>query len=121
VPISVTVALASEGARLVPELFVGGWLARETGCEVSVQSDEVDAAFQCDELPDGPVLRHEVDFGFTGGAALRVRLGRRLRGLLDARYSAGVRNIDRSPEIDNFDIRHRGVSLTVGFGVDLGR
>lgn len=121
VPLLLTLAVPVPSGRLVPELFAGPWVGRESGCEVSFEREETEGSFPCDDIPEEPILRQKTDWGFAVGGALALVGAGPVRGLLDVRYTAGLRNIDASPSVDNLDIRHRGVSVMLGLGVEVGR
>lgn len=121
VPILVGVRPPSLDGPVVPEVYAGGWMAWERSCTAGLEAGTVALDFDCDEIPDEPVLRQTTDWGLAVGAALGVRLGSRLRSTVDLRYTRALRNIDASEALDNNDVRHRGLALTVGLGVRLGR
>jgi len=103
-----------------PELYAGPYLARETGCEVSGTVDGQALAFDCDEIPGEDVLRRETEWGGVVGVALRLGNPAGPRLVFDVRYTRGLRNVDAGPEVDNFDIRHRGLAAVVGLSVPVG-
>jgi hypothetical protein len=121
VPMLLTLAVPVGSGRLVPELFAGPWVGHETGCDVAFELEATVGSFACDEIPDEPILRQKTDWGYAIGGALALRGAGPIQGLLDVRYTAGIRNIDASPSVDNLDIRHRGVSVMLGLGVEVGR
>jgi hypothetical protein len=105
---------------LVAEPYVGPWLAWETGCDLTLETPVLEISYDCDDIPGEPVLRQTTDWGMAAGVAITIPSRGRLGGFFDLRYSAGLRNIDRSPRIENMRFRHRGYSATGGILVTLG-
>ena len=60
------------------------------------------------------------DVNFQLGAGLAIPLGEKSRFVFDARYGLGLLDI-QDDNNDNFDIRNRGLSLTVGVQFPLSR
>ena len=120
VPLLVGVALGDGDSRWDPQLFGGPWVAWEATCEASLREGSFAVDFDCDEVPDDPVLRQTTDWGLTAGGLVDVAISSSLRGRVDLRYVMGLRNVDGSPDIDNFDVNHRGFSATLGFGWAFG-
>lgn len=118
-PVLVALMLRS-GAAVTPELYAGPYLARETSCRVEAVLAGTPVAFDCDEVPDDPVLRETTEWGAVVGVAIHLGQAGGMRGVLDGRYSRGLRNVDSSPDIDNLNLRHRGLALTLGLTLALG-
>lgn len=120
VPVLIGVSAGPSEGRVVPELFAGPWIAWEARCRVAGSSGGLSVAFDCDEVPDDPVLRRTVDWGVTVGGGLSVRDVGPFRASIDLRYSAGLRNVDAESEVDNIDAHNRGVFATLGLFLPLG-
>ena len=56
----------------------------------------------------------------TAGFAVSFDAPGPLRAFLDARYTAGLRNIDAGPDIDNLNVRHSGYGLSAGLVLPVG-
>lgn len=120
IPVLTGVALTDGDGPWVPELYAGPWVAFETSCQAGLRSPALEVDFDCDEVPDDPVLRETWDWGLALGGLLELALTPALRGRADVRYTLGLHNVDGAPDLDNIDVRHRGVSVTLGFGWALG-
>ena len=77
-------------------------------------------SFDCNDVPGDPVLRKTTDWGVAAGFSLSFDGVGPFRALLDARYTAGLRNIDAAPAVDNVNARHRGYSISAGVTLPLG-
>jgi len=120
IPVLLGLQLPTDSDAWSPELYLGGYMAFERSCEVALESPELDADFACDDVPEDPVLRETTDWGAVAGVTVSFDLTGPVRGLIDARYTRGFRNIDGSPEAENLDISHRGLQLSAGLGIRLG-
>ena len=120
VPVFLGWAFGRGDGPISPQLYAGPWLAWEASCRAKLDSSAARLDFDCDEVPDDPVLRETVDWGWALGGLLDVELNESLRSQLDVRYSAGIRNVDAGPQIENVNARHRGVSVMVGLSVPVG-
>lgn len=119
-PLLVGLTLA-RGDWLRPELYAGPWVAWEVDCDAELRTPSASMSFECDEVPDEPVLRKTTDFGWVAGISLFVANLGPLQGLLDLRYSASLRNLDAAPEIDNVRAKHRAYSASMGLLIPIGR
>jgi hypothetical protein len=117
-PVLVGVEVARD-RRVGPGLYLGPWIARETGCRASARTPSGRVAFDCDEVPGDPVLRKKTDFGWAVAATLTVRDLGPAEAVVDLRYSAALRNIDAAEELENIDVRHRGYALSLALLVPL--
>lgn len=104
----------------LPEVYAGPWLALEASCQIGARSPLQDVSFDCDEVPDDPVLRETWDYGVAVGGLVDAALTPVLRARADVRYTHGLRNVDGAADIDNIDVRHRGIAVALGFGWALG-
>jgi hypothetical protein len=120
VPLLVGLTLAG-GDKLRPELYAGPWAAWEVDCDAELRTVSASLSFECDEIPDDPVLRKTTDFGWVAGISLMVADLGPLQGLIDLRYSASLRNVDAAPEIDNVRAKHRAYSAAAGLLIPIGR
>lgn len=120
VPVLVGLALRDPSERVVPQVFAGPWIAFETRCRAEADTGSISASFDCDEVPGDPVLRRTTDWGVTGGVGVAIGDVGPFRVSLDARYSAGLRNIDAEDAVDNIDAHHRGFVATLGLGIPVG-
>lgn len=121
IPLFVALALRPTTERVVPEVFAGPWVAWEVRCKAAATEGTTSVSFDCDEVPGDPVLRRTLDWGLIVGAGLGVADVGPFRLSVDARYSAGLRNIDAEDEVDNINAHHRGLAATLGLALPLGR
>ena len=120
IPLLVGLMLGSSSSAVRSEVYAGPWLSWETSCTASVELTGQDLSFPCNDVPDDPVLRRTTDWGVTAGFAVSFDAPGPLRAFLDARYTAGLHNIDAAPDIDNLNVRHRGYGLSAGLILPVG-
>ena len=116
IPALVGWTLTPPGARWHPQLYAGPWVAFEFQCTAVARSAAADASFDCDNVPDDPVLRETWDWGASVGGLIEGLTFGSWIARLDIRYSRGLRNVDAAPEIDNIGAHHTGFAVTVGLG-----
>ena len=119
VPVLVAWRLAS-GSGFSPEIYAGPWISRERSCTASLANGDVFLSFDCNDVPDDPVLRKTTDWGVAAGVAVSFDAVGPFRALIDARYTAGLRNVDGAPAVDNIDAKHRGYALSAGISLPVG-
>ena len=105
---------------VVPELYAGPWLSFESSCDASLEMATDELSFDCNEVPGDPILRETTDWGWTVGAGLTFPAIGRVKGMLDVRYTAGLRNIDGEAKVDNIDARNRSYGITFGLVLPVG-
>ena len=120
VPVLVGYVMPTGTGSVRPEIYAGGWMAWERSCRAGVAAPGVDMEFECDEITDEPILRRTTDWGLAGGAAVSFDIGGPVSGMIDARYSRGLRNVDGEADIANLNVHHRGVSLSGALSIRLG-
>ena len=119
VPVLVGLQL-SPGSSFSSELYAGPWISKERSCTASLTEGSVALSFDCNEVPDDPILRKTTDRGIAAGFAISFDTVGSFRALLDARYTAGLRNIDDAPAVDNVNARHRGYAVSAGISLPVG-
>ena len=119
VPVLVGLQL-SPGSSFSSELYAGPWISKERSCTASLTEGSVALSFDCNEVPDDPILRKTTDWGIAAGFAISFDTVGPFRALLDARYTAGLRNIDDAPAVDNVNARHRGYAVSAGISLPVG-
>ena len=108
------------GSSFSSELYAGPWISRERSCTASITNPDTSLSFDCNDVPEDPVLRKTTDWGVAAGIAVSFDAVGPFRALLDARYTAGLRNIDDAPAVDNVNARHRGYAISAGFSLLVG-
>lgn len=103
-----------------PYLFAGPAVAFETGCEISVESDEGSFETDCDageeEFP-----RKKTEFSLHGGAGFQFPVGPG-SVLLEGRYIYGLTNLNDSDVAgDDSETKHRTWTVMAGFAIPIGR
>ncbi|WP_420147986.1 porin family protein [Spirosoma sp.] len=104
-----------------PNLFVGPSLgiklnAKRTNGEIISGPN---TAVNADNTGDF----HDLDLGATGGVQLNWGAGPRQRFLLDARYTLGLSNVQRLPNLwgANKNLQNSVITVTLGYGFGVGR
>ena len=116
IPALVGWTLTPPETRWRPQFYAGPWVALEVQCTAIARAGTVGASFDCDDVPDDPVLRETWDWGASVGGLVEGSTFGSWIARLDIRYSRGLRNVDAAPEIDNVGAHHRGFAVTIGLG-----
>ena len=119
VPVFVGLRL-TPGSSFSSELYAGPWISKERSCTASITGSDIALSFDCNDVPDDPVLRKTTDWGVAAGIAVSFDAVGPFRALFDARYTAGLRNIDGAPAVDNVNARHRGYAISAGVSLPVG-
>ena len=120
IPVLFGFALPVGSHRVVPELYAGPWMSWKTRCNASLEVATTAVSFDCNEVPGDPILRKTTDWGVAVGAGLTFPTLGRLKGMMDVRYTAGLRNLDAQADIDNVNVRHRSYGITLGLLIPVG-
>ena len=113
-PVLLRFGIPTESA-LSAHFLVGGALAFETGCQVSLTEGGASFSGDCEEAD---IETKSMDFGLVGGAGLDIELTESITLVLDALYNLGLTNLDDSADPD--DVKSRAFTLQAGLGFPLG-
>lgn len=114
-PLLLKASFGSDGQKVRPALFVGGFAAFEASCGVSGEVAGIGGSTDCDVVLDE---RETTDAGLVFGGGIDVVISEGLFLVVDGRYNLGLLNLDG--EVDVASVKSRGFSASAGLGIPLG-